>query len=98
MTCPLCKAVGADLREDPHVYHLHCTACGDVTFSDVAYPELGSLTDDDRSLLAEYCRRYSGNPGFPMITHVRLHETIEEMRATRSAELLKSELNKRHKT
>jgi hypothetical protein len=94
MKCPLCKAVGADLREDPDLCHLHCTVCGDMTFSVEAYVELGSLTEDHRSLLAEYCRRHSRDSGFPMIAYAGLPEMVEKMSVIRATELLRTELNK----
>jgi|ERR1700674_510554 hypothetical protein len=97
MKCPLCKATDAGLREEPDVWHLHCTVCGNLRFTSTAYVEVGSLTDHDKSLLAEYCRRYSGDPEFPTITHMRLPEMVEKMSVIRATELLRAELNKKEK-
>ena len=97
MRCPLCNAVGAGLREEPGVCHLDCSICGHLRLTDTAYVEVGSLTDDDKGLLAEYCRRHSVDPEFPTITHVRLPELIEKMSAIRASELLRTELNKNEK-
>ena len=100
MTRPLCQLERAALedRENPAECHLHCEHCGSVTFTATAYKEAGNLSANEKSLLSEYCHRHSRDPEFPMITHVRLREIIEEMSATRAEELMRAELNKDKKS
>jgi transcription elongation factor Elf1 len=74
MNCPLCDTQCASATENHNLDWtvLHCTQCGQIIFTDVAYVGLGRLDANERRRVADYCSTRK-NPS-EVITDVRLKE------------------------
>jgi len=96
MSCPFCGTAGSGWERHPQgkdVFRLQCEKCGAVDFTETAYTtKLGTITADDKGLLAKYFHDNKGR--VPLITYSNFDEILDEQRAKRDAERLRTELDK----
>jgi transcription elongation factor Elf1 len=97
MNCPFCGKAGSSLqknREGKDIFRLQCEKCGTVDCTETAYTtKLGTLTADDKSLLAKYLHDNSGR--VHQITDGNFYEIPDRQRAKSDGERLRAELHKK---
>lgn len=99
MGCTFCGSAGSIWQERPErkdIFRLQCEKCGTVDFSSTVYTsKLGTLTADDKDLLAKYFYKNKGK--VPQINYSNFDEILDEQRGKRDAERLRAELDKNKK-
>ena len=78
MKCPLCNSSPAVMSKPSGVdrVQLQCPTCGNVEFSETAWVELGSLSQDEKARLKNYIQKSSAS-GHVYITHELIRAAIE---------------------
>jgi hypothetical protein len=73
MNCPLCDTQGATTENNNLDWTvLHCSQCGQITFTNAAYTDLGRLGANEKRRVFDYCSNRK-NPS-EIITDVRLKD------------------------